>query len=78
MSYEQMVSILDPTEGIYAALDHTKALTFILSEGIVPSNVKEGYLARMLLRRGYRLLRRANIEHKLSKLVEEQIKFWGT
>jgi len=78
MSYEQIVSILDPTEGIYAALDHTKALTFILSEGIVPSNVKEGYLARMLLRRGYRLLRRANIEDKLLELVEEQIKFWGT
>ena len=78
MSYEQIVSILDPTEGIYAALDHTKALTFILSEGIVPSNVKEGYLTRMLLRRGYRLLRRANIEDKLLKLVEEQINFWGT
>ena len=77
MSYEQIVSILDPTEGIYAALDHTKALTFILSEGVVPSNVKEGYLARMLIRRGYRLLRRANIEDRLSELVEEQIKFWG-
>jgi alanyl-tRNA synthetase len=77
MDYDELVSILDPVEGVYAALDHTKALAFILSEGVVPSNVKEGYLNRMLLRRGYRMLRRAGIEDRLSDLVDAQIGFWG-
>ena len=77
MDYDELVNILDPVEGVYAALDHTKALAFILSEGVVPSNVKEGYLNRMLLRRGYRMLRRANIEDRLADLVEAQIDFWG-
>lgn len=77
MDYGDLVKTLDPVEGIYAALDHTKALAFILSEGVVPSNVKEGYLNRMLFRRGYRLLRRAGIEDRLADLVDAQIDFWG-
>jgi alanyl-tRNA synthetase len=74
---DELDRVLTPVEGVYAALDHTKAAAFILSEGIVPSNVKEGYLARMLLRRGYRLLRRAGIEDRLIDLVDAQVGFWG-
>ncbi len=77
VSHKELVNTLYPIEGIYAALDHTKATAFILSEGIVPSNVKEGYLTRMLIRRSYRLLRRASLEDKLTDLVNAQIDFWG-
>jgi alanyl-tRNA synthetase len=74
---DKVEAVLNQVEGIYAALDHTKAMVFILSEGIVPSNVKEGYLVRMLFRRGYRLLRRAGIEGRLPDLVDAQIGYWG-
>jgi alanyl-tRNA synthetase len=77
MDLEDLNSLLDPIEGIYAALDHTKGLVFILSEGVVPSNVKEGYLSRMLFRRSYRLLRHAGIQDKLLDLVDAQIGLWG-
>lgn len=77
ISYEELMELLEPMEGIYAALDHTKAMALILSEGVVPSNVKEGYLTRMLFRRGYRQLRRAGIEEKLTDLILKQIDFWG-
>ncbi len=77
MSLEDLNSLLDPIEGIYAALDHTKGLAFILSEGVVPSNVKEGYLSRMLFRRSYRLLRHAGIEDRLPDMVDAQIGLWG-
>jgi alanyl-tRNA synthetase len=68
---------LTPVESVYAVLDHSKSLAFILSEGVVPSNVREGYLARLLYRRIYRLLRRIGIEDRLPDLVEAQIGFWG-
>jgi alanyl-tRNA synthetase len=77
IDYQQLIDTLYPVEGIYGAIDHTKAMAFILSEGIVPSNVKEGYLTRMLFRRGYRFLRRAGIEERLPELVSLQIDFWG-
>jgi alanyl-tRNA synthetase len=69
--------LLTPVEGLYAALDHTKAMVFILSEGVVPSNVRQGYLARLLFRRSFRLLRRNGIEDRLPSLVEAQIDMWG-
>ncbi len=41
-------SIPDPSDmaSIYALADHTKCLSFMLGDGIVPSNVKAGSLAR--------------------------------
>jgi alanyl-tRNA synthetase len=74
---EELERLMGQLESIYAALDHTKSLTFILSEGVVPSNVKEGYLARLLYRRAYRLLRRVGLEERLRDLVEGQIGYWG-
>jgi alanyl-tRNA synthetase len=74
---EELERLMGQLESIYAALDHTKSLTFILSEGVVPSNVKEGYLARLLYRRAYRLLRRVGLEERLQDLVEGQIGYWG-
>jgi len=66
-----------PVESVYAVADHTKALTFMLAEGVVPSNVKAGYLTRLLIRRTYRLLRILGIEKELSRIVETQIDYWS-
>jgi alanyl-tRNA synthetase len=73
----EVEKIIHSVEGIYAALDHTKALVFILSEGVVPSNVKEGYLCRMLYRRAYRMLRRSYIEDKILDMIDSQVQYWG-
>jgi alanyl-tRNA synthetase len=73
----ELEKLLSPVEAVYAALDHTKGMAFILSEGVVPSNVREGYLARLLFRRSFRLLRKSGIEDKLPDLVEAQIAQWG-
>ncbi|HUI38710.1 MAG TPA: alanine--tRNA ligase [Thermoplasmata archaeon] len=37
-------------------VDHARALNFLLTDGVVPSNSKEGYFARMLVRRILRIL----------------------
>jgi alanyl-tRNA synthetase len=49
----------------------------MLSEGVVASNVEEGYLARLLMRRTYRMLRLLGIEDKLSELMDMQIALWS-
>ncbi|MEM3703059.1 MAG: alanine--tRNA ligase, partial [Candidatus Bathyarchaeia archaeon] len=69
--------ILLPIENVFAVADHTKCLTFILSEGVVPSNIQEGYLARLLFRRIYRLLRMLGIPEKLYDIVDMQINYWS-
>lgn len=69
---------LVPIENAWAITDHTKTLCFMLSEGVVPSNIQEGYLARLLFRRVYRLLRTLNMEPaKLYDIIDMQVDYWG-
>ncbi|MEM2319251.1 MAG: alanine--tRNA ligase [Candidatus Bathyarchaeia archaeon] len=77
MDAEELDKILLPIENAFAVADHTKCLTFILSEGVVPSNIQEGYLARLLFRRIYRLLRMLGITDKLYDIVDMQINYWS-
>lgn len=58
---------------IYSLADHTRCLAFMLGDGIVPSNVKAGYLARLIIRRSLRFLEKINIDTSLKDLVWMQI-----
>jgi alanyl-tRNA synthetase len=66
-----------PIENVFAVADHTKCLSFILSEGVVPSNIQEGYLARLLFRRIYRLLKLLGIPDRLYDIMDRQINMWS-
>ncbi len=73
-----MDKVLIPIENAWAVTDHTKTLSFMLSEGVVPSNIQEGYLARMLFRRVYRLMRGLNMPiDGLYDIVDMQADYWG-
>ena len=77
MEVEELDRLLSPVESVFAVADHTKALAFMLAEGVVPSNVREGYLARLMIRRTYRLLRFLGIEERLPEIVDLQIQYWS-
>ncbi|PMB74643.1 alanine--tRNA ligase [Candidatus Bathyarchaeota archaeon] len=73
----ELDKFLAPIENAFAVADHTKCLCFMLSEGVVPSNIQEGYLARLVFRRIYRLLRMLGIPDKLYDIVDMQINHWS-
>lgn len=77
MSVDELEKTLLPIENAFTVADHTKCLVFMLAEGVVPSNVREGYLTRLMLRRAYRALRTLGIEEKLLDIVDMQIAFWS-
>jgi alanyl-tRNA synthetase len=77
LSVAELDKFLVPIENAFAVADHTKCLSFLLSEGVVPSNIQEGYLARLIFRRIYRLLRVLDIPNKLYDIVDMQINLWG-
>ena len=70
-------SIVQTLEAAFAITDHTKAISFLLAEGVVPSNVGEGYLTRLIIRRAARLARQLGIPHELPGIIEGQIKMWS-
>ncbi|AEC51829.1 alanyl-tRNA synthetase [Pyrococcus sp. NA2] len=74
ISVEELEKAVRPYELIYAIADHTKALTFMLADGVVPSNVKAGYLARLLIRKSLRHLRELGLEVPLAEIVAMHIK----
>ena len=74
---EDLENVISPLENIFALLDHTKCLAFMLADGIVPSNVGEGYLARLVLRRTLRLMSSLNLDTPLSDIIALQIDYWG-
>ncbi len=59
---------------IYSLADHTKCLAFMLGDGIVPSNVKAGYLCRLIIRRALRFLEKLTLRFTLADLVDLQLK----
>jgi alanyl-tRNA synthetase len=52
---EELEKIVKPMELVYALADHTRAILFMLGDGLVPSNAGAGYLARLMIRRSFRL-----------------------
>jgi alanyl-tRNA synthetase len=77
LSTDEVRNALAKEAGLYALLDHTKTLALMLGDSIVPSNSGEGYLARLVLRRAIRVMRRLGSETPLVELVKLQIDFWG-
>ncbi|MAR46487.1 MAG: alanine--tRNA ligase [Euryarchaeota archaeon] len=70
---EQFMAITEPLSRIYAIPDHLHALTHMLGDGLVPSNAKAGYLARMLARRILRMRDELGIKVTLSELINHHL-----
>jgi len=69
ISPEKLEEIIEPIERVYAVTDHTRCLAYMLGDGIIPSNIKAGYLARLVIRRTLRQMRTLGIDVPLSDLV---------
>jgi alanyl-tRNA synthetase len=70
INLNELTNLIVPLENIYTIVDHTRCLTFMLGDGIVPSNVKAGYLARLVLRRTLRLMEELNLDIPLTEFVD--------
>jgi len=69
---DRLRELVEPLESIYAIADHSRTLAYMLGDGIVPSNVGTGYLARMVLRRTKRLADTVGVDAPLDELVDMQ------
>ena len=70
----QLLEMIVPVERIYTIADHTRCLAYMLGDNIVPSNVREGYLARLVLRRTLRMMHELRLDPEtLADYVDLQI-----
>lgn len=75
-SVEDVGKLLDGAIMIYALLDHVKTASLMLADGVVPSNSGEGYLARLVLRRIFRILTLLRSLESVHELFRTQAKYW--
>ena len=72
--FEEMLAVWEPLEKVYALSDHARCLAFMLGDGIVPSNVKAGYLTRMVVRKCLRMMEDLRLKVSLSDVVDVQLR----
>ncbi|MDI3482236.1 MAG: alanyl-tRNA synthetase [Candidatus Methanomethylophilaceae archaeon] len=78
ISYQELMSIVGPLEDVYVICDHSRALAVMLNDAVVPSNVQEGYFARLLVRRALRSIRKLGLDIRLSDIVAKQVDEFST
>jgi alanyl-tRNA synthetase len=71
---EELLGIVEPVEAVYAIADHSRCLVFMLGDGIVPSNVKAGYLARLVVRKVLRSLKGLSVPISLEEIIKKQVR----
>ena len=79
MALGRELATLEPEERALRILaDHSRAMTFLIADGIVPSNEDRGYILRRVMRRAIQQGRRIGIEGIfLPAFVEEVIDVMG-
>ena len=75
LTLDEYLKAAEPMEAIYIIADHTRCLAFMIADGIIPSNVKEGYLARLVLRRTIRFMKELNMKESLADVMAIQLDF---
>jgi len=65
----ELTAIMEPVESLYALADHLRCLSFMVGDGIVPSNVKAGYLMRLVIRRALRYMDILGVQATLGELM---------
>lgn len=70
---EEIIEHLDTLKSVYIIADHSRTIAFMLADGVVPSNVAEGYLARMVIRRTLRQIANLHGQIRLKDIVQRQM-----
>lgn len=73
VSIKELTEIIEPVETAYAIADHARCLMYMLGDGIVPSNVKAGYLARLVIRKVLRSINALQAGLSLEDIVRKHI-----
>ncbi|ABL88095.1 alanyl-tRNA synthetase [Pyrobaculum islandicum DSM 4184] len=62
--------VVRPQEALYVLADHSRTVSWMIADGVIPSNTGAGYLARLLIRRILKNLRVVGIDAPLVELFD--------
>ncbi len=71
-SKDQLLKRARQARAVYTVADHSRSILFMLSDYVIPSNVKVGYVLRILIRRSLRSLSTLGLDNIIPELLEMQ------
>jgi len=66
--------VVRPQEALYVLADHSRTVSWMIADGVIPSNSGAGYLARLLIRRILRNMAIAGVDVTLVELFDMHLK----
>ncbi|MFP3179050.1 MAG: alanine--tRNA ligase [Thermocladium sp.] len=69
-----LVKAVKPQEALYVLADHSRTVSWMINDGVIPSNSGVGYLARLLVRRMMRYARLLGIEDPITEVFDAHLK----
>lgn len=71
-SAEVLANEMEKLIGAFILADHSRSLMFMFSDYVIPSNVKVGYLSRLLIRRSLRFIKEIGLHLSLLDIIKLQ------
>ncbi|MFB6470510.1 MAG: alanine--tRNA ligase [Vulcanisaeta sp. AZ3] len=75
LDVNEVRNILRAQETLYLLSDHGRTLSWMMADGVIPSNSGVGYLGRLLLRRMLRSMYVSGIETPLTEIMSTELEF---
>ena len=71
--YESSIEITENVRNFRVVAEHSRAATFILADGVTPSNKDQGYILRRLIRRLVRHGIKLGIKNNFAKVMAQEV-----
>ncbi len=75
LSADELNRLILELEFLYSLADHSRTLTWMICDGVIPSNSGIGYLARLLVRRILKQMTMLGVDRSLSDLLSMHLKY---
>ena len=71
----ELINMVKPQETLYVLADHSRTVSWMINDGVIPSNSGVGYLARLLIRRMLKYLYSIGAEVPLAEIFNLHLNY---
>ncbi len=71
----ELINFIKPQEALYVLADHSRTVSWMINDGVIPSNSGVGYLARLLIRRMLKYMHVIDAQVPLTEIFSTHLSY---
>ncbi|WP_291766268.1 alanine--tRNA ligase [Caldivirga sp. UBA161] len=71
----ELINFIKPQEALYVLADHSRTVSWMINDGVIPSNSGVGYLARLLIRRMLKYMHIIDAQIPLTEIFNAHLNY---